>query len=96
MPGMMDTVLNLGLNDTIVEGLAKQVGAKGLHWGHAGPGANSWDPRRVAPYCTLLPELALFIPHSVLQLVAGLPRSYLVRSPPPTHPSPPPHAPGRQ
>jgi pyruvate,orthophosphate dikinase len=26
MPGMMDTVLNLGLNDTIVEGLAKQAG----------------------------------------------------------------------
>jgi pyruvate,orthophosphate dikinase len=25
MPGMMDTVLNVGLNDTIVEGLAKQV-----------------------------------------------------------------------
>ncbi|KAI8470046.1 MAG: hypothetical protein J3K34DRAFT_454128 [Monoraphidium minutum] len=26
MPGMMDTVLNLGLNDAIVEGLAKQAG----------------------------------------------------------------------
>ncbi|MGB2757353.1 MAG: pyruvate, phosphate dikinase [Acidimicrobiia bacterium] len=26
MPGMMDTVLNLGLNDTSVEGLAKQTG----------------------------------------------------------------------
>ena len=26
MPGMMDTVLNLGLNDTTVEGLAKQTG----------------------------------------------------------------------
>lgn len=25
MPGMMDTVLNVGLNDTVVEGLAKQV-----------------------------------------------------------------------
>lgn len=25
MPGMMDTVLNVGLNDDIVEGLAKQV-----------------------------------------------------------------------
>lgn len=25
MPGMMDTVLNVGLNDTIVQGLAKQV-----------------------------------------------------------------------
>src|ERR1700685_3359059 len=26
MPGMMDTVLNLGLNDSSVEGLAKQTG----------------------------------------------------------------------
>ncbi|MGP8160300.1 MAG: PEP/pyruvate-binding domain-containing protein, partial [Candidatus Dormibacteria bacterium] len=26
MPGMMDTVLNLGLNDKSVEGLAKQTG----------------------------------------------------------------------
>jgi pyruvate,orthophosphate dikinase len=28
MPGMMDTVLNLGLNDTVVEGLAKKAGEK--------------------------------------------------------------------
>jgi pyruvate,orthophosphate dikinase len=28
MPGMMDTVLNLGLNDTIVLGLAKQQGER--------------------------------------------------------------------
>jgi pyruvate,orthophosphate dikinase len=26
MPGMMDTVLNLGLNDESVEGLAEQTG----------------------------------------------------------------------
>ena len=26
MPGMMDTILNLGLNDTVVEGLAKKSG----------------------------------------------------------------------
>src|SRR5690606_4701094 len=26
MPGMMDTVLNLGLNDAVVEGLARQTG----------------------------------------------------------------------
>ena len=26
MPGMMDTILNLGLNDTVVEGLAKLTG----------------------------------------------------------------------
>ena len=28
MPGMMDTVLNLGLNDETIEGLAKQAGSK--------------------------------------------------------------------
>src|SRR6202162_1529611 len=28
MPGMMDTVLNLGLNDRTVEGLAKESGAE--------------------------------------------------------------------
>ncbi len=27
MPGMMDTVLNIGLNDASVEGLAKQAAA---------------------------------------------------------------------
>jgi len=32
MPGMMDTVLNLGLNDEIVEGLAKQSGNKQFAW----------------------------------------------------------------
>ena len=25
MPGMMDTILNLGINDTVVEGLAKKT-----------------------------------------------------------------------
>jgi pyruvate,orthophosphate dikinase len=41
MPGMMDTVLNLGLNDDIVEGLAKQVGGavRGFRGrGGSGPG----------------------------------------------------------
>ena len=28
MPGMMDTVLNLGLNDIVVEGLAAKAGAR--------------------------------------------------------------------
>lgn len=32
MPGMMDTVLNLGLNDTTVEGLAKQAGDDRFAW----------------------------------------------------------------
>ncbi|HEX5632905.1 MAG TPA: pyruvate, phosphate dikinase, partial [Gemmatimonadales bacterium] len=32
MPGMMDTILNLGLNDRTVEGLAKQSGNPGFAW----------------------------------------------------------------
>ena len=32
MPGMMDTVLNLGLNDVSVEGLAKQTGNDRFAW----------------------------------------------------------------
>jgi len=32
MPGMMDTVLNLGLNDKIVEGLAKRTGNDWFAW----------------------------------------------------------------
>jgi len=32
MPGMMDTVLNLGLNDTAVEGLARQSGDARFAW----------------------------------------------------------------
>ena len=32
MPGMMDTVLNIGLNDTSVEGLAKQSGNARFAW----------------------------------------------------------------
>jgi pyruvate,orthophosphate dikinase len=32
MPGMMDTVLNLGLNDTTVEGLAKESGDARFAW----------------------------------------------------------------
>src|SRR6266536_128126 len=32
MPGMMDTVLNLGLNDSTVEGLAKKSGSPRFAW----------------------------------------------------------------
>ena len=32
MPGMMDTVLNLGLNDQSVEGLTKQTGSARFAW----------------------------------------------------------------
>ena len=31
MPGMMDTILNLGLNDEAVEGFAKKTGNPRLH-----------------------------------------------------------------
>ncbi len=32
MPGMMDTILNLGLNDQVVEGLAKKTGNSRFSW----------------------------------------------------------------
>src|SRR4051794_34411478 len=32
MPGMMDTVLNIGLNDESVQGLAKQAGSDRFAW----------------------------------------------------------------
>ncbi len=32
MPGMMDTILNLGLNDKVVEGLAKKTGNERFAW----------------------------------------------------------------
>src|SRR6478609_11010154 len=32
MPGMMDTVLNIGLNDESVQGLAKQAGSERFAW----------------------------------------------------------------
>lgn len=31
MPGMMDTILNLGLNDEVVEGLTRKTGNARLH-----------------------------------------------------------------
>ena len=37
MPGMMDTVLNIGLNDKTVAGLAKQVGQRALRLGQLPP-----------------------------------------------------------
>ena len=32
MPGMMDTILNLGLNDTVVDGLARKSGNERFAW----------------------------------------------------------------
>jgi len=37
MPGMMDTVLNLGLNDVTVEGLARRFGRRALRLGQLSP-----------------------------------------------------------
>ncbi len=37
MPGMMDTVLNIGLNDQTVEALAKQIGQRALRLGQLSP-----------------------------------------------------------
>lgn len=34
MPGMMDTILNLGLNDEVVAGLARKTGNERLHGIH--------------------------------------------------------------
>ena len=32
MPGMMDTILNLGLNDEVVEGLSRKTGNARFAW----------------------------------------------------------------
>lgn len=32
MPGMMDTILNLGLNDEVVEGLTRKTGNARFAW----------------------------------------------------------------
>ena len=32
MPGMMDTILNLGLNDEVVEGLSRKTGRPRFAW----------------------------------------------------------------
>mgnify|MGYP006284705533 FL=1 len=52
MPGMMDTILNLGLNDTSVEGLAKQ----------SGDARFAWDCYR--RFIQMFGNVAMKIPHS--------------------------------
>ena len=42
MPGMMDTILNLGLNDEVVEGLSRKTGNARF----------AWDSYRVSFKCT--------------------------------------------
>ncbi|MFP4176386.1 MAG: pyruvate, phosphate dikinase [Candidatus Brocadiia bacterium] len=52
MPGMMDTILNLGLNDTSVKGLAKQSGDPRF----------AWDCYR--RFIQMFGNVAMYIPHS--------------------------------
>jgi len=51
MPGMMDTILNLGLNDDAVQGLAKQSGDERF----------AWDCYR--RFIQMFGNVAMFIPH---------------------------------
>ncbi len=51
MPGMMDTILNLGLNDQAVQGLAKQSGDERF----------AWDCYR--RFIQMFGNVAMFIPH---------------------------------
>ncbi|MFO7958733.1 MAG: pyruvate, phosphate dikinase [Candidatus Brocadiia bacterium] len=52
MPGMMDTILNLGLNDDAVQGLTKQSGDERF----------AWDCYR--RFIQMFGNVAMFIPHS--------------------------------
>ncbi len=42
MPGMMDTILNLGLNETVIEGLTKKTGNARFAW-------DAYRPRSRSP-----------------------------------------------
>ena len=55
MPGMMDTVLNLGLNDTTVEALARSSGDPRF----------AWDSYR--RFITMYADVVLGIPHDVFE-----------------------------
>ncbi|MBS1796750.1 MAG: pyruvate, phosphate dikinase, partial [Acidobacteria bacterium] len=57
MPGMMDTVLNLGLNDTTVEGLAKMTGNDRF----------AWDAYR--RFISLFSEIVLGVEHDKFERV---------------------------
>ena len=43
MPGMMDTILNLGLNDEVVAGLAKKLIIQDVHMIHIEIYSNVWE-----------------------------------------------------
>jgi len=57
MPGMMDTILNLGLNDETVEGLAKQTGNKRF----------AWDAYR--RFISLFSQIVLRVPHEKFERI---------------------------
>ncbi len=57
MPGMMDTVLNLGINDDAVEGLAKKVGNPRF----------AWDAYR--RFCQMFGDVVLGVDHSKFEAI---------------------------
>ena len=57
MPGMMDTILNLGLNDETVEGLAAQTGNERF----------AWDAYR--RFISLFSQIVLRVPHEKFERV---------------------------
>ena len=57
MPGMMDTILNLGLNDDAVEGLAAQSGDERF----------AWDCYR--RFIEMFGNVAMYIPHRLFDVV---------------------------
>jgi pyruvate,orthophosphate dikinase len=63
MPGMMDTVLNLGLNDDAVEGLARQSGDERF----------AWDCYR--RFIQMFGNVAMFVPHRFFDDVLHAARS---------------------
>lgn len=57
MPGMMDTILNLGLNNETVEGLAKQTGNERF----------AWDAYR--RFISLFSQIVLRVPHEKFERI---------------------------
>jgi pyruvate, orthophosphate dikinase len=57
MPGMMDTILNLGLNDETVQGLARQTGDERF----------AWDAYR--RFISLFSQIVLRVPHEKFERV---------------------------
>ena len=55
MPGMMDTILNLGLNDEVVEGLARKTNNPRFAWDSYRRGIGQEDRQRAFRFCQLSP-----------------------------------------